>query len=214
MGVLMATDKRSKGLVAPRLRRILCHPNWLVSLLLGLFAFFALTYVRIPPRHPEVKVVELSGAILTFTSMGFAVSLTAVALILAMPLGRTTALLVVNSRGAPPVQVVQADEGLEIQQEQDSPDSSSEQRETAYLELVAVFLITAIANVFSSAAVIVWSTAIGGDSILSSHTIENSILTAIVAMLVGYSAAQMLTAIRTLYQVAVLIQGVMRSQLD
>jgi hypothetical protein len=203
------------GVITQRLSRILKHPNSWISVIFGLLVLAALSYLHLPTRHGEVRVAELSQSILTFTSMGFAVSTTAVALILAMPLGRVTALMVVNSNKSPPVQIKERESGKLQAVRDGSITGTIEQSpaETAYLELIAVFLVTALANVASSAAVIVWATFIGGDDLLSSHAVENNVLTAVVATLVAYSGAQMITAIRTLYQVAVLVQGVMRASL-
>jgi hypothetical protein len=201
-------------LVLPRLGRIAKHPNSWMSLVVGLAVFSGLAFCRFPSRHADIRIVELSGPLLMFTAMGFAVSLTAVALILAMPLGRMTALMVMNSRGSPAVQVAEINGKLEVRRGSAAqPDAADDRRQTAYLDLIAVFLVTAISNVISSAAVIIWSALIGGDNMLSNHSIENSILTAIVAALVIYSGAQMLTAVKTLYQVASLIQTIMRAEL-
>lgn len=207
--------KRS-GLIVPRMSQILKHRNFKISLALGIVTFIAMAVIRLPARHSQVKVVELSGAILTFTSMGFAVATTAVALILAMPLGRVTALMVVNSRNSPPVQVRESKDGhLKARKVSGAITGAVKQgpKETAYLDLISVFLITAIANVASSVAVIVWAVVAGGDDMLSSHSFENNALTAIAASLVCYSGLQMVTAILTLYNVAELVQGVMRDSL-
>lgn len=205
---------KTPGLIGPRVVRIVKHRNFYVSMLAGIAVFVLLCLLRLTPRHPGVKIVELAGPILSFTSMGFAISLAAVALILAMPYGRVTALLVVNTLRSAPRQVVRDGQSLRVvdDSEAESPPAGDQNR-TAYLELIAVFLFTAIANVIASGLVIVWATFIGGDTLLVSHPIENSLLTGIVAASVIYAAAQMLTAITTLYQVAVLIQGVMQSQL-
>jgi hypothetical protein len=205
---------KTPGLIGPRVTRILRHRNFYVAVSIGLGAFVLLCLLRLPPRHPDVKVVELAGPVLAFTSIGFAISLAAVALILAMPFDRVTALLVANTLSSPPTQVVREGQSLRVVDSLDRGSADDrDHNQTAYLELIAVFLITAIANVISSSLVILWAIVVGGDNLLSAHSIENSLFTGIVTAGVTYSTAQMLTAITTMYQVAILIQRVMRSQL-
>jgi hypothetical protein len=203
------------GLIRQRRREILLHRNFLTSLGVGIISFLSLAFLRLPNRHTQIKISELCSSLLTFTSMGFAVSTTAVALILAMPLGRATALMVVNANNAPPVQVVEVDGKLKARRGKGNIIGTlkGESARTGYLELISVFLITAFANVLSSAGVILWAIIAGGDELLTSHSIENSILAGIVALLVTYSGMQMLTAVTTLYKIAVLIQNVMRASL-
>ncbi|UVO10733.1 hypothetical protein NM962_11800 [Mycobacterium sp. SVM_VP21] len=204
------------SLIASRWKRIVKHPNFYLSAMSGLTVLGLMCGLRSKPRHIDVKVAEVAGPLLSFTSMGFAIALAAVALILAMPFDRVTALLVVNTLKSPPAQVTEDGEKSTValarsivQRGRVDADDSS-----AYLDLVAVFLITAIANVIASVVTILWAVVAGGDPLLTSHAVENSILAALVAMTATYAGAQMLAAVKVLYQVAVVINGVMRNRVQ
>ncbi|SKZ39537.1 Uncharacterised protein [Mycobacteroides abscessus subsp. massiliense] len=201
-------------LIASRWKRIVKHPNFYVSILAGLAVFGLLSGLRLKSRHIDVKVAELAGPLLSFTSMGFAIALAAVALILAMPFDRVTALLVINTLKSPPTQIVEDDTGVTaMATETQATVTNGTEDTSAYLDLVAVFLITAVANVIASGATILWAVVAGGDPLLTSHAVENSLLAALVMTTATYSGAQMLTAIKTLYQVAVIINAVMRKRI-
>ncbi|MBB4854042.1 hypothetical protein HNP40_001422 [Mycobacteroides chelonae] len=202
-------------LIASRWKRIVKHPNFYVSILAGLVVFGLMCGLRLKSRHVDVKVAELAGPLLSFTSMGFAIALAAVALILAMPFDRVTALLVINTLKSPPTQIVEGSTGFAaVATATEAPNVGDDaENSSAYLDLVSVFLITAVANVIASGATILWAVVAGGDPLLTSHAIENSLLAALVTTTATYSGAQMLTAIKTLYQVAVVINGVMRKRI-
>ncbi len=202
-------------LITSRWKRIVKHPNFYVSILAGLAVFGLMCGLRLKSRHVDVKVAELAGPLLSFTSMGFAIALAAVALILAMPFDRVTALLVINTLKSPPTQIVEDSAGLTaVATKTQAADTSNDAEDSsAYLDLVAVFLITAVANVVASGATILWAVVAGGDPLLTSHAVENSLLAALVMTTATYSGAQMLTAIKTLYQVAVIINAVMRKRI-
>ena len=219
MAAARYVESGRKGLISSRIVRIVLHRNVAMSISFGVGAYLALTYFRLPARHGQVRIVELSGPILAFTSMGFAVSLTAVALILAMPLSRVTGLMSMNSYSSEPVDVLEEDGSLVVDEigvdalGESNKTRSFKDEDSAYVNLVAVFLITAIANVVASGVVILWALSVGGDDLLTSHKFENKFLAAFATSVVVYAGLQMLTSIRALYQVAVLIQKAMRTSI-
>lgn len=203
--------------VRPRWRRIISHPNARWSLGAALAVWCAFGNVRLPAITPSVKVLDATGPVLTFTAMGFAVSVTALALILALPLNRAVALMLVNTETDEPVQISELDGKLMASDPKTNKPLQSiptQTSTTGYLNLVFVFVWTAVANVWASLVAILAAVFAGNDLLLSS---DSPATHAIVAMLSGslaYASLQMFSALLTIFHVAEFFQDLSRHQLQ
>lgn len=203
--------------VKPRWRKIILHRNALWSLGAALAVWGAFGNVRLPAIAPSVKVLDATGPVLTFTAMGFAVSVTALALILALPLNRAVALMLVNTETDEPVQISEVDGKLMASDPKTNKPLQSiptQTSTTGYLNLVFVFVWTAVANVWASLVAILAAVVVGNELLLSS---ESPVTHAIVAILSGsltYASLQMFAALLTIFEVAEFFQGLSRHQLQ
>lgn len=205
-----------KSAIKPRVRLIMRHPNFWFSL--GIFGalWISLSVLQLPAVAPSITVLEAVGPILTFTAMGFAVSITALALILALPLNRATALMMANSRSGDAVQISET-QGVLIAS---APETGLpivsipvEAPDSAYLDLVFVFIWTAISNVVASVVCLVAAAAVGNDRLASSDNGYSDFIVALMAGGLTYATLQMFSALKTIFEVAELFQTFSRQQL-
>ncbi|WP_155848450.1 hypothetical protein [Arthrobacter sp. 35W] len=196
--------------VLPRWRAILVHKNLWISAVFGILVWISLTFLSIPPIAQSVLVRDATPLVVAFTSMGFGVSITAVALVLALPLNRAVGLTIVNSVGGEPVGIVKVSERLIARNPttgvvyEKIPGNRSQ---TGYLNLVFTFVWTAMANVWAALAAIVATVLNGNSELLTSGFTFGHLLTAIVAAFLVYATMQLFSALLTVYQVAKLFQS-------
>lgn len=206
-----------KNAVKPRLRKILTHRNSAVSFLVAFAVWIAFGQIRLPSTTPSISVLDAAGPILTFTAMGFAVAVTALALILALPLNRAVALMLVNTENDEVVQVIEVDgllmaanpkTNVRLTAIRTAPETSG------YLNLVFVFVWTAVANVVASLTAIAAAVIVGNDLLLSSDAPVTHLIISVVAGTLTYATLQMFTALSTVFEVAEIFQAFSRRQLE
>lgn len=205
-----------KSAIRPRVRLIMRHPNFWFSW--GIFGalWISLSVLQLPAVAPSITVLEAVGPILTFTAMGFAVSITALALILALPLNPATALMMANSRSGDAVQISETQGVLIASAPQTGLPIVSipiEAPDSAYLDLVFVFIWTAISNVVASVVCLVAAAAVGNDRLASSDNGYSDLIVALMAGGLTYATLQMFSALKTIFEVAELFQTFSRQQL-
>jgi hypothetical protein len=203
--------------VKPRWREIAFHRNALCSLAISLAIWVAFGNVRLPAIAPSVKVLDATGPVLTFTAMGFAVSVTALALILALPLNRAVALMLVNTDSDEPVQISERGGKLMASDPRTNEVFRSiptQTSTTGYLNLVFVFIWTAVANVWASLVAISAAVMVGNELLLSSESPAAHLIVAVIGGSLAYATLQMFAALLTIFQVAEFFQELSRYQLQ
>jgi len=203
--------------VRPRWREIVFHRNALCSLAISLTIWVAFGNVRLPALAPSVKILDATGPVLTFTAMGFAVSVTALALILALPLNRAVALMLVNTDSDEPVQI--SERGGKLMASDPKTNEvfraiPTQTSTTGYLNLVFVFVWTAVANVCASLVAIFAAVMVGNELLLSSESPAAHLIVAVLAGSLAYAALQMFSALLTIFEVAEFFQELSRHQLQ
>lgn len=212
----MASNRKSKFL-AGRFREIVTHRNAVLSASGGLLAGLLLIFSHIPNNDPGIAVKDLVGPLLSFTGFAFAVATTAVSVVLALPFGRASALMMVNSPDADSVQIAETPDGAVIYADSVTSDMIEKLRRRAtrsyYLDLVFVFAWTAVVSVAASLVCLSWMVAFGNESVLASSTPMSDIATAVVLSFTIYTAMQMVASISAAYRVAVIISTAYRTKI-
>lgn len=203
--------------VGPRIGQICRHANFWVALVALAASFFGLSFLELPPLAASIKVQEAMTLVVTFTTMGFGFSITALALILALPLNRAIALTMVNSVGAQPIDVVGEGKSLLARDPKTGEVHlriPGDRLRSGYLDLVFIFIWTALLNVISTAAAISTAVIAGNDDLLTSEHLVSHIAVSIVAGLATFAAMQMGTALVTIFQLAKLFQSLSLRQIE
>lgn len=206
-----------RSAVRPRLQKIVLHRNAVFSTVAALAVWVAFGTIRLPSIAPSIKVLDATGPVLTFTAMGFAVSVTALALVLALPLNRATALMMVNTDGPGAVQIVENEGLLKAADPQTNAPLATiptDPASSGYLNLVFVFIWTAVANVAASLFAIGAAVTVGNDLLLSSESPVTHVVVASVFGSLLYATMQMFSALLTVFQVAETFQAFSRHQLQ
>jgi len=142
--------------------------------------------------------------------MGFAVSITATALIIALPFNRPIMLMVVNSESTKNQVRDERDGPIVVSGESGLPDANvvdPKNDKSAFMELVFVFVWTAMASAVTSLLSLIWVLIDGNRFVLVSQSLPSDMLQCAVLAAIIYTALQLLTALKTVYQVALIFQS-------
>jgi hypothetical protein len=206
----------SEGIL-PRAGQIFRHGNFWTALGALATSLLGLSLLELPSIAPSIKIEQAMTMVVTFTTMGFGVSITALALILALPLNRAIALTMVNSSGAPLVDVSSEEEFLLAR----NPGTGEAHLQipghrlrSGYLDLVFIFIWTAMLNVLAAVAAITATVVAGNDDVLTSDQFVSHLAVSTVVGLSVYAAMQMGTALVTIFQLAKLFQNLSLQQIE
>lgn len=202
--------------IRPRVQQVFRHRNFKIAVSALIFAFLGLSLLELPPIAPSVQIKEAMAMVLAFMAMGFGVSVTALALILALPLNRAIALTMVNSAGAPPVDVSESGSLLARDPHSDQVliRIPGNRLRSGYLDLVFIFIWAALLNMFSAIGAITTTVISGNDQLLTSDYLGSHISVSVVAGLSIYTVTQMGTALATIFQLAKIFQNLSLQQME
>lgn len=192
-----------RGWVAPRWRRVLIHPNFMSSLVVGVGSAWLAPQLPELPGVASVTFGEVCAAMLAFAALAFAASVAGVVGVLAIPRGRLLASMVLNPMGSAFYQVSADGERLRVEPVGDEGvDRSAIGSRTApslYEELVFVFVYSASVQLLLAVGSLGIFLLLGGSPIDPDvRYLGQSIGLAVLVGLALYSFLQMAAVMRAL----------------
>lgn len=212
----MASAKNGRFL-APRAWAIVKHRNLWITISIALICLILLQSLDLPPLSPPVTATDLMTPLIGFTSIGFTVSITATALVIALPSSRTVSLMVVNGINNKRTQI-RYEDNIPIAVDRKTEERSTEHIQTkndrsGFMDLIFVFLWTAVCSASTSLAAIFWIVASGKNEILSAPTLASDAITCTILAMTVYTALQILVALKTVYSVAFAFQTAIEAEI-